>query len=99
MTWDLGRDLSHTFDDLGTVPVVIGGVTTRGYLDEGEVLEDNGQGVMVKIAETALGLPTAIAATLTFNQQITADGRQWLVREPRRLGDGKITQVLLVAVT
>lgn len=81
-------------DPFTSVAVVFGAQNARGVLNESEVTESPA-GFAVEQIATTLELATGALAGLAVNSAITADGRNFKVRDTAIVEDGLVTRLTL----
>lgn len=93
-------DLAAVFADVSlTVPVVSGTQATRGILTTTDESLTTSEGADVVGELTTCEIVTGSLTGLRMNQRLTVDGAAYVLQDTRRIEDGAITRLYLVAVT
>lgn len=97
-------DLSVFFADMGVSVTAFDGSalspTVKAQLDDGYTAEATADGAMSAIVEAVtLTLPTGAITGLAVDKAITADSRNFVIRQILKRDDGRVTVCLLAEVT
>lgn len=98
-----GRDLlaahaAFMASGFASATVVIGSVRTRGLLDDEETLATDDSGYGVRVRRRVLTVATEELADLPARDStLTVDGVSYTVRSAERRGDGRHTEIEVVA--
>ena len=92
------QDIPFLLQDTG-VPVVIGGVSGVGLLDENDqVLVSDRNGGEVLIPMTTLTVQSSAFPNMRIDTAVTVNGTNYTIRERLKTGDAALTKILLGSV-
>lgn len=94
------RHLAMMCDGPLSVPVEVGSLRTRGFLNHQADLIDDGTGGEVKRDQRVLMVPRGrLPATVRLNTRLTVDGARYEVRALLPQEDGELVRYLLAPVS
>ena len=89
------QDIPFLLQDTG-VPVVIGGVSGVGLLDENDqVLVSDRNGGEVLVPMTTLTVQSSAFPSMRIDTAVTVNGTNYTIRERLKTGDAALTKILL----
>ena len=92
------QDIPFLLQDTG-VPVVIGGVSGVGLLDENDqVLVSDRNGGEVLVPMTTLTVQSSAFPSMRIDTAVTVNGTNYTIRERLKTGDAALTKILLGSV-
>jgi len=92
------QDIPFLFHDTG-VPVVVGGVSGVGLLDENDqVLVSDRNGGEVLVPMTTLTVQSSAFPSMRIDTAVTVNGTNYTIRERLKTGDAALTKILLGSV-
>ena len=92
------QDIPFLLQDTG-VPVVIGGVSGVGLLDENDqVLVSDRNGGEVLVPMTTLTVQSSAFPNMRIDTAVTVNGTNYTIRERLKTGDAALTKILLGSV-
>ena len=92
------QDIPFLLQDTG-VPVVIGGVSGVGLLDENDqVLVSDRNGGEVLVPMTTLTVQSSAFPNVRIDTAVTVNGTNYTIRERLKTGDAALTKILLGSV-
>lgn len=95
------QDLVAAFQGPGTVPIVLGSSSTRGFLDteHADVLDASGH-YTTQARRTTILIQTGSLLGLAVGSvlEVGEDGKEYEVRGSNELDDGVVTELIVVAV-
>ena len=92
------QDIPFLLQDTG-VPVVIGGVSGVGLLDENDqVLVSDRNGGEVLVPMTTLTVQSSAFPNMRIDTAVTVNGTNYTTRERLKTGDAALTKILLGSV-
>lgn len=92
------QDIPFLLQDTG-VPVVIGGVSGVGLLDENDqVLVSDRNGGEVLVPMTTLTVQSSAFPNMGIDTAVTVNGTNYTIRERLKTGDAALTKILLGSV-
>lgn len=75
------------------VPIVLGGTTVKGALDNADSEEAFPGGISVAGTEVRVAIKTGALPGLAHGSSVTVDGTAYRVLALRKIGDGEVTVV------
>ena len=92
------QDIPFLLQDTGD-PVVIGGVSGVGLLDENDqVLVSDRNGGEVLVPMTTLTVQSSAFPSMRIDTVVTVNGTNYTIRERLKTGDAALTKILLGSV-
>ena len=92
------QDIPFLLQDTG-VPVVVGGVSGGGLLDENDqVLVSDRNGGEVLVPMTTLTVQSSAFPSMRIDTVVTVNGTNYTIRERLKTGDAALTKILLGSV-
>ena len=92
------QDIPFLLLDTG-VPVVVGGVSGVGLLDENDqVLVSDRNGGEVLVPMTTLTVQSSAFPSMRIDTAVTVNGTNYTIRERLKTGDAALTKILLGSV-
>jgi hypothetical protein len=92
------QDIPFLLQDTG-VPVVVGGVSGVGLLDENDqVLVSDRSGGEVLVPMTTLTVQSSAFPSMRIDTAVTVNGTNYTIRERLKTGDAALTKILLGSV-
>jgi hypothetical protein len=92
------QDIPFLLQDTG-VPVVVGGVSGVGLLDENDqVLVSDRNGGEVLVPMTTLTVQSSAFPSMRIDTAVTVNGTNYTIRERLKTGDAALTKILLGSV-
>jgi hypothetical protein len=92
------QDIPFLLQDTG-VPVVIGGVSGVGLLDENDqVLVSDRNGGEVLVPMTTLTVQSSAFPNMRIDTAVTVNGTNYTIRERLKTGDAALMKILLGSV-
>jgi hypothetical protein len=92
------QDIPFLLADTG-VPVVIGGVSGTGLLDENDqVLVSDRNGGEMLVPMTTVTVQSSAFPNMRIDTAVTVNGTNYTVRERLKTGDAALTKILLGSV-
>ena len=92
------QDIPFLLLDTG-VPVVVGGVSGVGLLDENDqVLVSDRNGGEVLVPMTTLTVQSSAFPSMKIDTAVTVNGTNYPIRERLKTGDAALTKILLGSV-
>jgi hypothetical protein len=92
------QDIPFLLQDTG-VPVVVGGVSGVGLLDENDqVLVSDRNGGEVLVPMTTLTVQSSAFPSMRIDTAVTVNGTNYTIRERIKTGDAALTKILLGSV-
>lgn len=89
------QDIPFLLLDTG-VPVVVGGVSGVGLLDENDqVLVSDRNGGEVLVPMTTLTVQSSAFPSMRIDTAVTVNGTNYTIRERLKTGDAALTKILL----